>query len=101
MTDEQAFWDFADPLIAATDLEEGTMFGFRCLGLAGTFVAMPGHWTGGMVVKLPAARVEELVGRGNGTPVAPSGRVYTEWVEISDESLWEEVIEEALAFASA
>ena len=61
------FWDEVAPLQATGRLEEGTMFGFRCVRAGKAFVAMPGHESDGMVVKLRAARVSEL-------PVARPGR---------------------------
>ena len=61
------FWDEAAPLQAAGRLEEGTIFGFRCVRGGKAFVAMPGHESDGMVAKLRAARVSEL-------PVARPGR---------------------------
>ncbi len=95
------FWDEVAPLQAAGRLEEGTMFGFRCVRAQGTFVAMPGHESDGMVVKLPARRVSELVESGQGISVAPAGRVFREWVEISADEDWQPFLEEALEFAAA
>ena len=53
-----------------------------------------------MVVKLPAARVTELVDADRGTPVAPAGRTFKEWVEISADEDWGPYLNEALAFAT-
>ena len=78
------------------------MFGNRCVRAGKAFVAMPGHMSDGMVVKLPAARVTELVAAGRGTPVAPAGRTFKEWVEISaDEEDWGPYLDEALTFATS
>ena len=95
----ERFWDEVAPLQAAGRLEEGTMFGFRCVRAGTTFVAMPGHESDGMVVKLPVERVTELVDSGLGVPVAPAGRTFKEWVEVSAEEDWGPYLEEALAFA--
>lgn len=99
MATDEAFWDFVNPYLTQAGLDEGTMFGFRCVRLNGQFVAMPSHPPGGMVVKLPASRVAELVESGSGTPVAPSGRTFKEWVACADEAMWAGLFEEAVAFA--
>lgn len=95
----ERFWDEVAPLQAAGRLEAGTMFGFRCVRAGTAFVAMPGHESDGMVVKLPAERVTELVDSGRGVPVAPAGRTFKEWVEVSADEDWGPYLEEALAFA--
>ena len=45
---------------------------------------MPGHESDGMVVKLPAERVSELLSSGIGAPVAPAGAGGGEVVLITD-----------------
>lgn len=96
----ERFWDEVAPLQATGRLDESTMFGFRCVRAGKAFVAMPGHESDGMVVKLPADRVAKLVDLGRGAPVAPSGRTFKEWVEISADEDWAPYLEEALAFAT-
>jgi hypothetical protein len=93
------FWDEVAPLQADGRLDEGTMFGFRCVRAGKAFVAMPGHQSDGMVVKLPAQRVTELLESGRGRPVAPAGKVFKEWVEINAAEEWGPFLEEALDFA--
>ena len=95
----ERFWDEVAPLIAAGRVEEGTMFGFRCVRSGTAFVAMPGHMTDGIVIKLPASRVTELVDSGAGSPVAPAGRVFREWIEIAPTEDWSIYLDEALEFA--
>ncbi|MEX1295651.1 MAG: hypothetical protein AB1Z67_05725 [Candidatus Limnocylindrales bacterium] len=75
--------------------------GFRCVRAGKAFVAMPGHESDGMVVKLPAARVTELLGAGKGAPVAPAGKVFREWVEIPASEDWGPYLDEALEFAGS
>jgi hypothetical protein len=94
------FWDEVAPLQAAGRLDEGTMFGFACVRSGKEFVAMPGHNSDGMVVKLPAQRVTELVESGRGKPLAPAGKVFKEWVEIAASEEWGPYLDEALAFAN-
>ena len=95
------FWDEVAPLQAAGRLDEGTMFGFPCVRAGKAFVAMPGHESDGMVVKLPAQRVTELVESGRGRPVAPAGKTFKEWVEIVATEDWGPYLDEALAFAGS
>lgn len=94
------FWDEVAPLRAAGRLDEGTMFGFACVRAGKQFVAMPGHNSDGMVVKLPAERVAELVESGLGMPVAPAGKTFREWVEIAATENWGPYLDEALDFAA-
>jgi hypothetical protein len=97
---EDVFWDVAEEFLARDGIEEGTMFGFRCIRADGEFVAMPGNTFGGLVVKLPANRVSDLIGEGVGSVVAPSGRPFREWVAVDDESMWRDLIEESIRFVS-
>jgi hypothetical protein len=102
MTDDgdTAFWEIADEFLARDGVDEGTMFGFRCIRANGEFVAMPGNTFGGMVIKLPADRVAGLIGAGVGSTVAPAGRPFKEWVAVEDESLWHELIEASISFVT-
>lgn len=96
---EQQFWDLAGPLLARDDTEEGTLMNSRCLRVQGDFVAMVAP-SGQMVVKLPAARVQELVDQGVGEPFAPAKRVFKEWLAVvgTDEARWRDLLHEAHAF---
>jgi hypothetical protein len=96
-----AFWEIADEFLASGFVDEGTMFGFRCIRAQGEFVAMPGNTMGGMVVKLPADRVAGLVESGDGSPVAPAGRTFKEWVAVEDQRQWSGLIEESITFVTA
>ena len=64
---------------------------------------MADHRTGDLIVKLPEARVQALVREGGGTPFAPAGRSFREWVHISKKNahLWKDIMDEALVFASS
>jgi hypothetical protein len=93
------FWDEVAPLQAEGRLEESTMFGFRCVRAGTAFVAMPGHESDGMVVKLPADRVTAIRESGRGRSVAPAGKVFREWVEIDASEDWRPYLDEALDFA--
>ncbi len=96
------FWEVAEPLLGSGRLVEGTMMGHQCLRSAATngFVATVERSSGRLVVKLPKARVAELVESGEGAPFAPAGKVFREWVALSDgdEARWAELIEESIDF---
>lgn len=100
MSDE--FWDCAAPLLAEGALEEGTIMGGACVRSRGEFVGMPHHTGNGIVVKLPRARVDELIAAGEGAPFAPAGKVFKEWVlvESFDEPRWTELLRESIAFVN-
>ena len=97
------FWELVEPLLAEDGIEEGSLMGFPCLRFNGAFFATCDHRTGDLIVKLPAARVEEMVEAGNGAPFAPAGKVFREWVlvENRDETVWLGLLDEARAFASS
>jgi hypothetical protein len=97
---QEAFWEIAFEFLSRDGVEEGTMFGFACLRADGEFVAMPGRSFGGMMVKLPASRVAALIETSTGSPVAPAGRPFKEWVAVDDQTLWPGLIEESLAFVT-
>ncbi|MGI9646467.1 MAG: hypothetical protein ACR2O6_14270 [Ilumatobacteraceae bacterium] len=102
-SDEHAeFWDVAEPFLATGRLVEGTMMGHQCLRTAGGngFVATVERSSGNLVVKLPKARVAELVESGEGLAFAPAGKVFKEWVAMPafDEERWTALIEESMEF---
>jgi hypothetical protein len=54
----------------------------------------------GLVVKLPKARVAELIATGVGEPFAPAGRVFKEWLTVPkpDRRRWLALLREGVAF---
>jgi len=100
--DDTLFWELAEPLMAA-GAERSTMMGFPCLRLNGAFFASQEKDTGHLIVKIDAARVEELINSGIAEPFAPAGRKLKEWALIPnrDETLWESLLEEARDFATS
>ncbi len=78
------------------------MMGFACLrsGASGGFVATAHRSTGDLVVKLPKPRVRELIDEGVGTPFAPAGKVFSEWVAVSasHQHSWDALLAEAMEF---
>ncbi len=94
------FWDIATPLLFQDGIEKSTMFGNPCIRINTQFSCMADHRTGGMIIKLPAKRVQAIIAAGHGNPVAPSGRTFKEWVEITtrDSAQWEALIQDSLRF---
>ena len=97
---EDRFWDLAEPLLGRTDVSRSTMMGFPCLRIRGQFFASVDRTTGALLVKLPEARVEQLVDAGRAEPFAPAGRRFREWASIPYERArtWNRLLEEALDF---
>lgn len=98
----ESFWEMAEPYLADGTLVEGTMMGHQCLRSAATdgFVATVHRGSGDLVVKLPKARVAELVESGDGRPFAPAGKVFKEWVAVADpdEEMFTSLVEESIVF---
>jgi len=101
MTAEDLFWRLAADL-RATDarIVEGTIMNGRCLRVGKEFLALVDYKGSGLVVKLPHARVAELVRSGVGRPFAPAGRVFREWLAVPkpDRRRWLALLREAIAF---
>ena len=93
--------ELTDDLLYDPAIGRATMMGYPCVRLAGRFLASYDDKAGGLVVKLPRERVAQLVENGHGDPFAPAGRVFGEWVSISqvDRSLWQTLLAEAVDFA--
>jgi hypothetical protein len=97
---EARFHDLTEPLLARPDITRCTMMGLPCVRVRGAFFASCERRTGNLLVKLPAARVDELVSAGGAHPFAPAGRRFREWAAIpADRSrTWRGLLDEALAF---
>jgi hypothetical protein len=94
-------WDLAAELMAEDErIVEGTIMGSPCLRVGKEFLAMPHHEKEGLVVKLPAARVSELIDTGEGESFAPAGKVFREWLAVTsiDETRWRGLLREGIAF---
>jgi hypothetical protein len=79
----------------------GRGFGSSALRSGGSIFAMLTR--GRLVVKLPRARVAELIAAGAGEPFdAGKGRPMKEWLAVADagDDAWRDLAEEALAFVS-
>jgi hypothetical protein len=97
---EARFWDLAEPLLARPGVERSTMMGLPCLRVHGAFFASCDRRSGDLLVKLPAARVDQLVGSGRAHAFAPAGRRFREWAAVPPERSrsWRQLLDEALAF---
>ncbi len=99
---ERLFWDLGRALMARDrDVVEGTIMNGRCLRVGKEFLALVDYKGSGLVVKLSAQRVAELVAAGEGRPFAPAGRVFKEWVSIPvpDRRRWGSLLREGVAHA--
>lgn len=98
--DDSLFWQLAAPLIAEQRVAEGIVMRSRCLRIDGEFLAMAERRSGDLIVKLPAGRVAELIAAGEGRAVAPAGKVFREWLQVSrrDEARWRELLAEGMNF---
>lgn len=96
----ELFWQLARDLLDDPAVARSTMMGLPCLRLNGAFFASLDTRTNDMIVKLPAARVRELIVAGTGAVFAPSNRPFREWVAIPrhEPVLWAALLREAKAF---
>lgn len=79
---------------------EGTMFGSKGLRTGKKFFAV--WWHEQLVVKLPPARLEELVAAHHGEPFEPmEGRRMNGWIVLAHTVDWPAVVEEARGFVAA
>ena len=77
--------------------------GLPCLHGNDQIVASLNAPSRSLIIKLPENLVNYLVAEGWGQPFAPSGRIHSQWVEIThlEPRLWVEMIREASRFAYA
>jgi hypothetical protein len=100
MRPEELFWKLAaelqeeDPRVV-----EGTIMNGRCLRVGEEFLALVDYKGSGLVVKLPRARVTELIEQGRAQPFAPAGRVFSEWLSVPelDRRRWRALLREGVA----
>lgn len=99
-----AYDAIADRLVAAGEVEFGTIMGQPCLRRRGSFIATLGHHDldDTLIVKLSKDRVTKLIADGIGDPFVPSGKVFREWVAISDRHVdrWSDLVDEAVELAT-
>ncbi len=103
MRSETLFWELAAELREQDGrVVEGTIMQSRCLRVGKEFLALVDYKGSGLVVKLPKARVAELIAEGQGRAFAPAGRVFKEWLSVPkpDRRRWRSLLKEGVAFVS-
>jgi hypothetical protein len=100
---EARFWALAEPMLAEAGVTRSTMMGLPCLRVDGQFFGSFDRRTGDLLVKLPAARVDQLVNSGRAHSFAPAGRRFREWAAISPtrQRSWPALLDEALTFVAS
>lgn len=101
MDAETLFWGLAEELRSEDPrVQEGSIMNSRCLRVDKEFLALVDYKGSGLVVKLPRARVEELVSAGTGQPFGPAGRIFKEWVSVPkpDRKRWKSLLKEGIRF---
>ena len=83
MKPEDLFWKLATELQAEDPrIVEGSIMNKSCLRVGEEFLALVDFKGSGLVVKLPKARVAELIESGVGQSFAPADRVFREWLSV-------------------
>ena len=101
MTPDDLFWQLAADLQREDPrVQEGTIMGGRCVRVGGEFLALVDYKGSGLVVKLPRARVAELVAAGVGRPFGPAGKIFKEWLAVPevDSERWRALLREGIEF---
>ena len=104
MSDARLLYDeLTDDLLYDPAVGRSTMMGYPCVRRAGRFFASFDTRADALVVKLSADRVAELLDDGTGEQFSPNGRVFREWVTITepDPDVWEKLLAEARHVAAA
>lgn len=104
MTAEELFWRLAAELQDDNKrIVEGTIMNGRCLRVGKEFLALVDYKGSGLVVKLPKARVAELIESGAGRSFAPAGRIFKEWLSVPkpDRRRWLALLREGIAFVGS
>jgi hypothetical protein len=101
-SDEDRFWRAGAELLKRDGVTRSTMMGLPCLRVRTKFIAAYDRAAGNLLVKLPAARVDQLIAEGRAAEVAPAGRRFREWAAIppQDGDRWPGYLAEAWAFGA-
>ena len=93
-------WEQLVADVEGGDVTRGKMFGSAGLRTGTKFFAI--WWHEQLVVKLPPARLTELVEAGQGQPFEPmEGRRMNGWIVLDDAADWPPVVQEAGAYVAA
>ena len=98
---DAARWDdLTVEFLAKPDVTLERAFSRISLMVGGKLFASAGH--GGLLIKVPAERVAELIANGDGQPFSTGGnRVMREWVVVSPATDWRALAAESMAFVAA
>ena len=101
-SDEDRFWRACAKLLERDGVTRSTMMGLPCLRVRTKFFAAYDRANGNLLIKLPAARVDQLIAEGRGADVAPAGRRFREWAAIPPEAgdRWPGYLAEAWTFVA-
>lgn len=95
--------DLAGPYLAKPGVAWGRMFSTDGLSVRGKIFAVENH-SGNLMVKVPAARADELEESGDATRMVMRGREMREWVEMPPErgeTAWDALLAEAYAYVES
>ena len=98
-TPDEVFAEIAARHLAREGVDIGPMFGSEGLRVRGKVFAFQGY-RGGLIAKLPEARVTALEASGRAERMVMRGRAMREWVFVGVDAvdLWPDVVAEAFAF---
>jgi TfoX/Sxy family transcriptional regulator of competence genes len=98
MTDKR--WDELAAAAVGGSVSLGTMFGSKGLRTGTKYFAI--WWHSQLVVKLPVARIEDVVGAGQAVPFEPmEGRPMRGWIVVEPAADWGALVSEAQAFVES
>ncbi|MDA0822333.1 MAG: hypothetical protein O3C28_07910 [Proteobacteria bacterium] len=99
----QFYWNIADDFLSRESVDQGSLMGFPCLRVNGDFFSTCEHRSGDLIVKLPKARVCELIELGRGEAFAPAGRVFKEWLLVKrrNKKSWFALMDESMNYVAA
>jgi hypothetical protein len=99
--DDAARWDdLTTEFLAKPGVTLERAFSRISLMVGGKLFASAGH--GGLLIKVPAERVAELIANGDGQPFSTGGnRVMREWVVAAPTTDWRALAAESMGFVAA
>lgn len=99
--DDAAHWDdLTAEFLSKPGVTLERAFSRISLMVGGKLFASAGH--GGLLIKVPAERVAELIANGDGQPFSAGGnRVMREWVVVAPTTDWRALAAESMDFVAA
>jgi hypothetical protein len=98
----EIFDPIAEGFLTRDGVDIGRMFASEGLRIRGKIFAFV-SFDGGLMIKVPAPRTEELIAAGDAERMVMRGRPMREWVIVpaTRATRWAELMEEAYAFVDA